>query len=379
MSVDRPCSTIRARTRWRATRSRPRTTCGGPWSTSSSPSSRTSPPAAHGRGSAASGRCSRRGSPSSRATPDCCGASCPSWPAAGPSRTGIGGRPDSPTAPIPTARSTGVRAGRPSTSGWSRWPRSGSRWRSHPSTCGTRSPGASATTSSSGCAASSAASRRRTTGSSSASSCRWVSSASAWRSTARLRHVRSRCSTRSPSIGGWYTDGAGGSIDYYVPFAFHTYGLVLAASGLGDRGAAERYVERARRFAPEFQHWFAPDGGAFPFGRSMTYRMAQGSFWGALALADVDALDWATVRGLALRHLRWWSDTTDQRPRRRALGRLRLRQPPDERVVQLGRLAVLVHEGVRHARRARRPPVLDGRGSRAAAARDGHACRRRAW
>ena len=45
-----------------------------------------------------------------------------------------------------------------------------------------------------------------------------------------------------------------------------------------------------------------------PFGRSLTYRMAQGSFWGALALADVDALDWAEVRGLALRHLRWWSE-----------------------------------------------------------------------
>ncbi len=77
--------------------------------------------------------------------------------------------------------------------------------------------------------------------------------------------------------------------------------------GWATATAAERYVERARSFAPEFQHWFAPDGGAFPFGRSMTYRMAQGSFWGALALADVDALDWATVRGLALRHLRWWS------------------------------------------------------------------------
>jgi hypothetical protein len=107
--------------------------------------------------------------------------------------------------------------------------------------------------------------------------------------------------------GGWYTDGRGGNIDYYVPFAFHTYGLVLAASGLGDRGAAARYVERARQFAPDFQHWFASDGGALPFGRSLTYRMAQGSFWGALALADVDALDWGVVRGLALRHLRWWS------------------------------------------------------------------------
>ena len=56
---------------------------------------------------------------------------------------------------------------------------------------------------------------------------------------------------------GWYTDGRGGNIDYYVPFALHTYGLVVAASGLGDRDAAARYVERARRFAPEFAHWFA--------------------------------------------------------------------------------------------------------------------------
>jgi hypothetical protein len=106
---------------------------------------------------------------------------------------------------------------------------------------------------------------------------------------------------------GWYTDGAGGNIDWYVPFALHTYGLVLAASGLGDRDAAARYVERARQFAPQFREWFAPDGGAIPFGRSLTYRMAQGSFWGALALADVDALAWSEVRGLALRHLRWWS------------------------------------------------------------------------
>ena len=104
---------------------------------------------------------------------------------------------------------------------------------------------------------------------------------------------------------GWYTDGRGGNIDYYVPFALHTYGLVAAASGLGDRDAAARYVERARRFAPEFMHWFARDGGAVPFGRSLTYRMAQGSFWGALAMADVDAIDWPEVRGLALRHLRW--------------------------------------------------------------------------
>lgn len=107
---------------------------------------------------------------------------------------------------------------------------------------------------------------------------------------------------------GWYTDGAGGNVDYYVAFAFHTYGLILAASGLGDRDAAARWVERARCFAVDFQHWFAADGAALPFGRSLTYRFAQASLWGALALADVDALDWAVVRGLALRHLRWWSE-----------------------------------------------------------------------
>jgi hypothetical protein len=106
---------------------------------------------------------------------------------------------------------------------------------------------------------------------------------------------------------GWYSDGVGGNIDWYVPFALHTYGLVLAASGLGDQDAASRYVERAQQFAGELEHWFAPDGGAIPFGRSLTYRMAQGSFWGALALADVAEVDWAKVRGLSLRHLRWWS------------------------------------------------------------------------
>jgi hypothetical protein len=107
---------------------------------------------------------------------------------------------------------------------------------------------------------------------------------------------------------GWYRDGRGGNIDWYVPFALHTYGLVLAASGLGDRAAADRYRERAQEFAGDFEHWFAPDGGAIPFGRSLTYRMAQGSFWGALALADVGGVDWAKVRGLSLRHLRWWSE-----------------------------------------------------------------------
>jgi hypothetical protein len=108
---------------------------------------------------------------------------------------------------------------------------------------------------------------------------------------------------------GWYNDGPLPRVqrDYYVPFALHFYGLIYAQLATEDdptRAAA--YRERAARFAHDFVHWFAPDGAALPFGRSLTYRFAQGAFWGALAYADVQALPWGVLKGLLLRHLRWW-------------------------------------------------------------------------
>ena len=111
------------------------------------------------------------------------------------------------------------------------------------------------------------------------------------------------------SLGnGWYGDGiTDGRVDWYGAFAFHTYGLLYAASGLGDEAQAERFRERAAAFAAQHRHWFAPDGAALAFGRSMTYRFAQAAFWGALALADVEALPWGELKGLYLRNLRYWS------------------------------------------------------------------------
>ncbi len=106
---------------------------------------------------------------------------------------------------------------------------------------------------------------------------------------------------------GWYQDGDTGRCDYYIAFAFHFYGLIYATlAGERDPERADRFRRRAAEFAQQYIHWFAPDGSSFPFGRSLIYRFAVASFWGALALAGVEALPWGVIKGLYLRNLRWW-------------------------------------------------------------------------
>lgn len=106
---------------------------------------------------------------------------------------------------------------------------------------------------------------------------------------------------------GWYSDGIGGHIDYYVPFAIHFYGL-LYAELMADEDPERSVVFKARaaEFAGQFIHWFAADGSALPYGRSLAYRFAQSAFWGALAYAEVEALPYGVVKGVIMRNLRWW-------------------------------------------------------------------------
>ncbi|MEJ2148677.1 MAG: DUF2264 domain-containing protein, partial [Chloroflexota bacterium] len=76
---------------------------------------------------------------------------------------------------------------------------------------------------------------------------------------------------------GWYADGLTAQRDYYIPFAMHYYGLIYAQlAGSDDPDRARRFRDRAKVFAQDFIHWFAADGSALPFGRSLTYRFAQG-------------------------------------------------------------------------------------------------------
>lgn len=107
--------------------------------------------------------------------------------------------------------------------------------------------------------------------------------------------------------GGWYSDGPHGPCDYYSSWAIQFYCLLYAVHMQSeDPLRAARFRERAAIFAGAFINWFAPDGAAVPFGRSLTYRFSQVAFWGALAVAGVEAMSWGVVKGIVLRNLRWW-------------------------------------------------------------------------
>ena len=106
---------------------------------------------------------------------------------------------------------------------------------------------------------------------------------------------------------GWYRDGPSNQKDYYVSFALHYYGLLYAAA-MGDE-EPERcavYRERAELFAQDFLYWFAEDGSALPFGRSLAYRFGQAAFWSAYVFAGLDGIPLGVVKGILARHLAWW-------------------------------------------------------------------------
>ncbi len=106
---------------------------------------------------------------------------------------------------------------------------------------------------------------------------------------------------------GWYADGVDAHCDYYGPFAIHFYSLLYAKlMGEEDSARAQRYKSRAEAFAKDFIYWFAEDGSALPYGRSLSYRFSQAAFWSALLYAEVEPFPPGVIKGIILRHLRWW-------------------------------------------------------------------------
>ncbi|CAK7202119.1 hypothetical protein SEUCBS139899_004839 [Sporothrix eucalyptigena] len=118
--------------------------------------------------------------------------------------------------------------------------------------------------------------------------------------------------------GGWSNDGPEGihQMDYYSSsFAIHFLQLLYAKlAGDEDPERAAEFRRRAQECALDLAHYYDAEGRSIPFGRSVGYRFAMVSFWGALAYADVELpapLTWGMVKGIVLRHLRYWQTQND--------------------------------------------------------------------
>ncbi len=110
---------------------------------------------------------------------------------------------------------------------------------------------------------------------------------------------------------GWYSDGVSpaGGIDYYNGFALHFYGLLYAYIHKDRPNLySEKFKDHADAFAKSFIYWFTSNGDGLPIGRSLTYRFAIGSFWGMLAAFGHSEFSLEQIKGLWVRHLRYWQD-----------------------------------------------------------------------
>lgn len=107
---------------------------------------------------------------------------------------------------------------------------------------------------------------------------------------------------------GWYFDYVN-QREYYTMWAFHYYGLVYAhVMRQRDPQRSRAFVDRAVRMAQDFDCWFDRTGEALPYGRSLTYRFAQGAFYAALAWAGAgdERVDYGACKGLLLGNMRRW-------------------------------------------------------------------------
>ena len=107
---------------------------------------------------------------------------------------------------------------------------------------------------------------------------------------------------------GWYFDYFN-QREYYTMWAFHYYGLVYAkVMGASDPERSAEYIRRAQLMAPDFACWFDTEGEALAYGRSLTYRFAQGAFFAAQALAEApcETVGYGVMKHLLLGNMRAW-------------------------------------------------------------------------
>lgn len=115
---------------------------------------------------------------------------------------------------------------------------------------------------------------------------------------------------------GWYMDGRKTQKDYYISFAFHYYSLLYAEFFKEqDPKRAKTIHERAIKFAHSFQHWFDEKGRGLPFGRSLTYRFAQSSFWTMLIYSGINDYPMEYSKYFLANNLKNWFQQEIMTPR----------------------------------------------------------------
>lgn len=108
---------------------------------------------------------------------------------------------------------------------------------------------------------------------------------------------------------GWYFDGYENQIDYYIPFGMQYYGVLFSQLAFDKQmPLVAELKKRGEIFAKTFKDWFVKDGTALPFGRSLSYRFAQSSFFAVGAFAHLDYPDFSCGEGkhLLLQNMRQW-------------------------------------------------------------------------
>lgn len=104
---------------------------------------------------------------------------------------------------------------------------------------------------------------------------------------------------------GWYRDSSRGRLDYYNPFSFHYYGIIYSLLYPDDE-RSHTYIQRVKRFALDYIHFYDDKGSNIPFGRSLIYRFANVGFWCALIKAEIYPIELDVMKGIIHRNINWW-------------------------------------------------------------------------
>ncbi|KFG77586.1 hypothetical protein MANI_004521 [Metarhizium anisopliae] len=129
-----------------------------------------------------------------------------------------------------------------------------------------------------------------------------------------------RAAAEDPRQEGTGVDAARGRhADYYSGSFAMQFSQLLYAKFADDLDPERCSVfrQRARQYARTFWAYFDQDGAPIPFGRSLCYKFAMGGFYAAFAYCglcddnDDEYTSHGAVKGMLLRHLRWWASHSE--------------------------------------------------------------------